>query len=107
MDLRNRAVSPYRGQENARKKGQSEMALRLEPFGIHVIIIEPGYFRTDSLDSSSVPLRRHRQYGVNNSPENLHKGFTHVYLITFENADARDAYLPHPEHKKFGELLGK
>jgi hypothetical protein len=47
------------------------------------------------------------EYGVNNSPENLNKGFTHVYLITFENAEARDAYLPHPEHKKFGELLGK
>jgi hypothetical protein len=45
--------------------------------------------------------------GVNNSPENLNKGFTHVYLITFENAGARNAYLPHPEHKKFGELLGK
>ena len=45
--------------------------------------------------------------GVNDSPENLNKGFTHVYLITFENAEARDAYLPHPEHKKFGELLGK
>jgi hypothetical protein len=45
--------------------------------------------------------------GLNNSPENLNKGFTHVYLITFENAEARDAYLPHPEHKKFGELLGK
>lgn len=47
------------------------------------------------------------EYGVNNSPENLNKGFTHVYLITFENAGARDAYLPHPEHKKFGELLRK
>ena len=45
--------------------------------------------------------------GVNNSPENLNKGFTHVYLITFENAGARNAYLPHPEHKKFAELLGK
>ena len=45
--------------------------------------------------------------GVNNSPENLNKGFTHVYLITFENAGARNAYLPHPEHKKFGELLGQ
>jgi hypothetical protein len=45
--------------------------------------------------------------GVNNSPENLNKGFTHVYLVTFENAEARDAYLPHPEHKKFGELLRK
>jgi hypothetical protein len=47
------------------------------------------------------------EYGVNNSPENLNKGFTHVYLITFENVVARDAYLHHPEHKKFGELLGK
>lgn len=45
--------------------------------------------------------------GVNNSPEGLNHGFTHVYLMTFEDAAARDAYLPHPEHKKFGELLGK
>lgn len=45
--------------------------------------------------------------GVNNSPENLNKGFTHVYLLTFENLAARDAYLPHPEHKKFGQLIGK
>jgi len=45
--------------------------------------------------------------GVNNSPEGKNLGFTHVYLLTFESARARDAYLPHPEHKKFGELLGK
>jgi hypothetical protein len=45
------------------------------------------------------------EYGVNNSPENLNKGFTHIYLVTFTSAAARDAYLPHPEHKKFGELL--
>lgn len=47
------------------------------------------------------------EYGENNSPEKLNKGFTHVYLLTFENAAARDAYLPHEEHKKFGALLGK
>lgn len=47
------------------------------------------------------------EYGVNNSPEKLNKGFTHVYLLTFKDAASRDAYLPHPEHKKFGELLGK
>ena len=45
--------------------------------------------------------------GVNNSPEGLNQGFTHVYMLTFRDAAARDAYLPHPEHKKFGELLGK
>ena len=47
------------------------------------------------------------EYGINNSPENLNKGFTHVYLLTFKDAQARDNYLPHAEHKKFGELLGK
>jgi Stress responsive A/B Barrel Domain len=47
------------------------------------------------------------EYGVNNSPEKLNKGFTHVYLLTFKDVASRDAYLPHPEHKKFGELLGR
>lgn len=45
--------------------------------------------------------------GVNNSPEKLNKGFTHIYLLTFNDVASRDAYLPHPDHKKFGELLGK
>ena len=45
------------------------------------------------------------EHGVNSSPENLNQGYTHIYLLTFENAAARDAYLPHPEHNKFGELL--
>jgi hypothetical protein len=46
------------------------------------------------------------EHGVNHSPENLNKGFTHVYFITFTDAKARDAYLPHPEHQAFGKLLG-
>jgi hypothetical protein len=45
------------------------------------------------------------EHGLNSSTENLNQGYTHVYLLTFENAAARDAYLPHPEHNKFGELL--
>ena len=45
--------------------------------------------------------------GTNNSPENKNQGFTHVYLLTFEDLAARDAYLPHPKHKEFGQLLGK
>lgn len=47
------------------------------------------------------------EHGTNNSPENLNRGLTHVYLLTFEDAAARDAYLPHPEHKAFGKLLGE
>ncbi|MFL5620963.1 MAG: Dabb family protein [Gemmatimonadaceae bacterium] len=46
------------------------------------------------------------EYGVNNSPEKLNQGFTHVFQVTFTNAAARDAYLPHPAHKAFGTLLG-
>jgi hypothetical protein len=45
--------------------------------------------------------------GVNNSPEGKNLGFTHVYMLTFADAAARDAYLPHPEHAKFGQLLGQ
>jgi hypothetical protein len=47
------------------------------------------------------------EHGVNDSPEKKNQGFTHVYQVTFENAQARDTYLPHPEHKKFGQLLTK
>ena len=45
------------------------------------------------------------EHGVNNSPEGLNQDFTHVYLLTFENAAARDAYLPHPDHTEFGNIL--
>jgi hypothetical protein len=47
------------------------------------------------------------EHGVNNSPEKLNQGFTHVYQVTFTSAATRDAYLPHPAHKAFGELLGR
>ena len=47
------------------------------------------------------------EHGVNNSPEKRNQGFTHVYQVTFTDAAARDAYLPHPAHKEFGALLGK
>lgn len=47
------------------------------------------------------------EHGVNNSPEGMNQGFTHVYVMTFTNAAARDAYLPHPAHKAFGALIGR
>lgn len=56
---------------------------------------------------SSIPGIVSFENGSNMSTENLNKGFNHVYLLTFENVASRDAYLPHPEHKKFGDLLGK
>lgn len=54
----------------------------------------------------SIPGILEFEHGINNSPEGKNHGFTHLYLITFESEEARDEYLPHPEHQKFGELLG-
>ena len=53
-----------------------------------------------------IPQIRDFERGTNNSPEALDKGFTHGYLVTFESEADRDAYLPHPAHKKFVEMLG-
>jgi hypothetical protein len=47
------------------------------------------------------------EHGLNNSPEGLTRGFTHVVQLTFASPQARDAYLPHPEHKRFGDVLGQ
>ncbi len=44
--------------------------------------------------------------GTNISPENLNKGFTHCFILTFRNEKDRDAYLVHPAHKAFGKLVG-
>lgn len=45
------------------------------------------------------------EWGTNNSPENLNKGFTHCFIVTFKDEAGRAVYLPHPEHKKFVEVL--
>ena len=54
---------------------------------------------------SKIPEIASFEYGTNNSPEGLNDGFTHCFLVTFKNEKDRDAYLPHPAHKAFVELL--
>ncbi len=44
------------------------------------------------------------EWGTNVSHENRDKGFTHCFLVTFKDEKSRDAYLVHPEHKKFVDL---
>jgi hypothetical protein len=41
------------------------------------------------------------EWGTNNSPEGLDKGFTHCFNLTFADEAARAAYLPHPDHLDF------
>lgn len=45
------------------------------------------------------------EWGINISPENLNKGFTHGFLLTFSSEEDRDLYLPHPDHKAFGKII--
>jgi len=45
------------------------------------------------------------EWGTNNSPEGLDKGFTHCFNLTFADEAARAAYLPHPVHMAFVDQL--
>lgn len=45
------------------------------------------------------------EYGENISSEGLNQDMTHAIILTFINAAARDAYLPHPAHIQFGDFM--
>lgn len=45
------------------------------------------------------------QRGKNFSPLGFDDGYTHCFLVTFADEAGRAKYLPHRDHKAFGELL--
>ena len=55
---------------------------------------------------NDIPQIKAFEWGLNNSPEGLDRGMTHIFQLTFDDAKARDEYLPHPAHKAFGEKHG-
>lgn len=52
-----------------------------------------------------IPEIRDYEWGINNSPEELNKGFTHLFFVTFTSEADRAVYLPHPAHLAFVEVL--
>ena len=50
---------------------------------------------------AGLPFVTDFEWGRNSSTENLNDGFTHCFIVTFPDARARDAYLPHPAHIAF------
>ena len=54
---------------------------------------------------AAIPEIKDFEWGLNNSPENLNKGFTHCFFVTFDSEEGRDIYLPHPAHKAFVDRL--
>jgi hypothetical protein len=45
------------------------------------------------------------EWGTDVSVENISRGYTHCFLVTFRSEADRDAYLPHPDHREFGKVL--
>jgi sialate O-acetylesterase len=53
--------------------------------------------------AESIPGVRGFQWGKNNSPEGLSQGYTHAYLLTFQDAASRDAYSRNEAYQRFAE----
>ena len=52
--------------------------------------------------ADSIPVIKDFEWGLNDSPEDFHQGFTHCYLLTFASEADRDSvYTPHPAHQAF------
>jgi hypothetical protein len=45
------------------------------------------------------------EWGSDVSVEGKAQGFTHCFFVSFRDEAGRDAYLPHPAHKAFGQLV--
>lgn len=43
--------------------------------------------------------------GTNVSPEGKSEGFTHVFVVTFKDEAGRDAYLKHPAHDAYVQVV--
>jgi hypothetical protein len=54
-----------------------------------------------------IPVIKQMEWGLNDSPENWHQGFTHCFILTFDNKHDRDVvYQKHPAHLAFQKILG-
>ena len=45
------------------------------------------------------------EWGLSESVEGLNDDFTHCFLVSFKDKAGLETYIPHPEHKKFVEIL--
>jgi hypothetical protein len=70
------------------KEGSSEETLRG---------IEAAFARL----AAELPFVRGFEWGRNSSPEGLDHGYTHCFIVSFDDEAGRDAYLPHPAHQAF------
>jgi hypothetical protein len=77
--------------------------LRLKPQTTHEEIAEV-FEALDDLQEK-VPGIVDIYSGPYESPEGLHKGFTHAFIVTFADEESRNAYLEHPAHERVKQLI--
>ena len=54
----------------------------------------------------AIPAIQDFEWGMNDSPEDFHQGFTHCYILTFRSKYDRDSlYTPSPHHQAFVKSL--
>ena len=53
----------------------------------------------------SIPEIQSLEWGRDVSPEGKARGHTHCFFLTFKSEADRDAYLVHPDHVAFGQLV--
>lgn len=54
---------------------------------------------------AQIPEIHDFEWGTDVSVENLSRGYTHCFLVTFSSEEDRNKYLPHPAHQAFVSLL--
>ncbi len=54
---------------------------------------------------TKIPQIQSLEWGTNVSGENLDKGFTHMWVVSFADAAAVKTYIDHPDHQAFVQLL--
>ena len=53
----------------------------------------------------AIPQIQSLDWGTNVSKENLDKGFTHMWIVTFNDLAALKTYIDHPDHVAFVNIL--
>lgn len=97
---------------NEKKETKMEKSTAKEKLLRHVVIFK---FKDESSEEDvkklndafnalpdAIPVIQDFEWGLNDSPEDFHQGFTHCYLLTFKSEEDRDSvYTPHPQHQAF------
>src|SRR5262249_41242019 len=72
--------------------------------------VQPAHLREISAAFSALPKKIDGivgfEHGTNVSPEGKSDGLTYVFVVSFKDEAARDAYLVHPAHKDYVKMVG-